>query len=121
MLLALEALFAHATDVRPLGTVAQFMSLQVLFTLQTSAAYIADVPSFDFVHRQMLFQIGFVRKCQLTFGTAEKHGAIGSGGDMYLAGLWWLRLWRLLFVLSLFLRLAVGIDLGRRCRCCRRV
>lgn len=45
MFFPLETLFTHATNMRPLRAMTELMSLQMLLSLQTCAADIANVPS----------------------------------------------------------------------------
>lgn len=109
MLFPLEALLAHATNVRPLGAVAELVPLQVLLALEAGAANVANVPPLNLVHRQMLFEISFFRVRHLALGTAEQYRAVECGRDVHLAGLRWLRFRRLLLVLPLLLHFAVGV------------
>lgn len=102
---AFESLHAYAANVRSLRTVAQLVSFQVLFALQTGAANVANVPSFDLVHGQMLLEIALVWIGHLTLWTTEQYRAVQSGRNVYLTRFLGFRLWRLFLVFTLLFHL----------------
>lgn len=117
MLFPLEAFHAHAADMWTLGAVAQLVPFQVLLTLQAGAANVADVPSLDLVHHQMLFEVALVRIRHLALRTTEQNRSVQSCGDVYLSrflGAWF---GRFLLVLSLLFHLSGTVRLRwSRCR-----
>lgn len=71
MLLPLEALHAHAADVRPLRIVPQLVPFQVFLSLQARPANVADKSPLDLVYHQVLLKALLLRVGHVALGTTE--------------------------------------------------